>query len=165
MAIASIESALSILESLSLKDGTRFAASTLARGRIHFAQDQHAQAPNDFRLCLSLYRKLMPPCHPSIARLLSGIAAVLSKLGRDAEAETFLDEAAALKRRSQTACSGPGCPRKLREDGAPLDVCVKCKCTFYCGKACQTADWKASHRAECKALRAKAAADTAVGER
>ena len=54
-------------------------------------------------------------------------------------------------RRSQLLCAGPDCERKLREDGAPLDVCVNCRCTFYCGMACQTADWKAGHQKECKA--------------
>ena len=45
----------------------------------------------------------------------------------------------------------------MRDDGAPLDVCIKCRRTFYCGKACQTADWKAGgHKAECKALAAGA---------
>ena len=61
-------------------------------------------------------------------------------------------------RRSQSACAGPGCVRRMREDGAPLDVCVNCRRTFYRGKACQTADWKAGHRKECKALVAESAA-------
>ena len=52
--------------------------------------------------------------------------------------------------------------RRQQEDGAPLDVCVKCRCTFYCGKACQTSDWKAGHKAECKALIAEAATSTAL---
>ena len=63
-------------------------------------------------------------------------------------------------RRSQIHCAGPGCERQLREDSAPLDVCVKCWRTFYCGKACQTTGWKreGGHKAECKALIAEAAA-------
>ena len=65
-----------------------------------------------------------------------------------------------VMRRSQIDCAGPGCSRKLREDGpAPLDVCVKCRRTFYCGKVCQTADWKrkGGHKAECKEFIAAAA--------
>ena len=39
-------------------------------------------------------------------------------------------------------------------------MCVLCRRTCYCGKACQTADWKAGHKAECKSLVAAAAAAT-----
>ena len=77
------------------------------------------------------------------------------KLDRhDAAAAAAGAEADAAGRRSQIACSAPGCRQQLREDGAPLDVFVKCRCTHYCSKACQTIDWKreGGHKAECKAL-------------
>ena len=89
-----------------------------------------------------------------IAASLRNIETVLRILGREEEADARGEEARLISRRLQVACAGPVCQRKLREDGAPLDVCVKCRRTFYCGKACQTADWKreGGHRAECKAL-------------
>ena len=77
---------------------------------------------------------------------------ILEFLGRPSEAVESAAESAALMRRCRIACAGPGCGRKLREDAAPLDVRVKCRRTFYCGKACQTADWKrdGGHKAECR---------------
>ena len=103
---------------------------------------------------LAIYREFFPPDHPHIAISLGNTAFLHAHRGRPEYAETALLAANAVARRSQTNCSGPSCIRKLREDGAPLDVCVKCRRTFYCGKACQTADWKreGGHRAECKAL-------------
>ena len=61
--------------------------------------------------------------------------------------------AASTARRSQVQCAAAGCPRKLKVDGTPLDQCGGCKRCYYCWKACQTADWKAGHKAECKELR------------
>ena len=94
---------------------------------------------------------------------LTKIAEVNRRLGRGSAADAAVSEHTALSRRSQIACAGPGCRRKLREDGAPLDVCVKCRRTLYCGKDCQTADWKreGGYKAECKALIAAAAAAAA----
>ena len=95
------------------------------------------------------------------------IVRALRGLSRDTEAASVQISAELSERRCQTHCSGPGCERRLRPDGAPLNVCIKCRRTFYCGKDCQTADWKreGGHRAECKALIAegKAAAPAAVG--
>ena len=58
----------------------------------------------------------------------------------------------------------------MRAGGAPLDVCVKCRRTFYCCKACQTADLKRGggggvYRAECNALIAEAKASKDARER
>ena len=50
-------------------------------------------------------------------------------------------------------CTAADCPRKVKADGTPLDQCGGCKRCYYCSKACQTADWKAGHKAECKTLR------------
>ncbi|KAI9172101.1 Histone-lysine N-methyltransferase SMYD3 [Paramyrothecium foliicola] len=41
-----------------------------------------------------------------------------------------------------TYCLRPGNPR----------ACTRCRAAFYCGAACQAADWKAIHGAECKLL-------------
>ena len=111
---------------------------------------------------LALQRKLLPPRHPGLETITRGISIVLTQLGRHDEAAVFSADALVLRRRSQLACAGPGCKLRARDDGAPLDVCVSCRRTSYCGKACQTADWKAGHRKECKALAAEAAAAAAA---
>ena len=76
------------------------------------------------------------------------ISVVNARLGNvDAAAAAA---AASATRRSQVQCAALCCPRKLKADGTSLDQCGGC---YYCSKACQTADWKAGHKAECKALR------------
>ena len=104
----------------------------------------------------------MPVDHPDLGKLQLLICGVLHRLERHAEADEAYTSYVFVTRRSQIRCSGPGCKRRLREDGAALDVCVNCRLTFYCGKACQTADWKAGHKKECKALVAEAAAAAAA---
>ena len=108
--------------------------------------------PRPLRACTSHFSSGAAPGSPSIGSALRTLAVAQSQLGITAAAATAISAATVVGRRSQTACAGPDCERKLREDGAPLDVCIKCRRTFYCGKACQTADWKAGHRAECKSL-------------
>ena len=122
----------------------------------------HDEALKCYEQALAILRTLLPPGHPDFAGVLQNMATLHRKRG-DAGAEAASRSSLnAIQRRSQTFCSGPGCTKKLRGDGAPLDVCVKCRRTFYCGKACQTADWKAGHRAECKALIAEAAGAAAT---
>ena len=103
---------------------------------------------------LDILRRLLPPEHPAIASSLYSVGLANQQLGYHEAADRTCIAANAMFRRSQQHCAGPGCLRNVREDGAPLDVCVKCRRTFYCGKDCQTADWKreGGHKAECKAL-------------
>ena len=110
-------------------------------------------------------RRTLPPEHHYIVGALALIRDANELLGRQADSDAAGAEAVHLSRRSQMNCAGPGCVRQLREDGAPLDVCIKCRRTFYCGKACQTADWKreGGHRTECKVLVAEAVAGAAAG--
>ena len=35
------------------------------------------------------------------------------------------------------------------ENGVTLKACTRCKITDYCGRACQTAHWKAGHKQHC----------------
>ena len=113
-----------------------------------------------FERALAIRRALLPPDHPDIGASLTSLAWITEHLGKEGGAE-FALAALAVNRRSQTLCANSGCVRRVREDGAPLDVCVKCRRTFYCGKACQTADCKAGHRKECKALVAEGGAGRA----
>ena len=86
-----------------------------------------------------------------------------SRLGYTAEAAATLARHNTLLRRSQSHCAGPGCPRRIKADGASLERCAACLCTFYCSVACQTADWNAGHKAECAALIANTAAGGGAG--
>ena len=153
-----VETALSILEDGGWSVTTDFADAVRSRGSIFDAQGDLEQALGCFQRCLLLRRKLLPPDHRNINVALLLVSDMLTGLGRDAEAQEAMGESTALRRRSQADCAGPGCERRLRPDGAPLDVCNNCRRTCYCSKACQTADWKAGHKAECKALIAAAAA-------
>ena len=58
-------------------------------------------------------RKLLPRDH-------SGIGEILAL-----KAAEGLAPSVAVLCRSQSKCAGPDCERRLREDGAPLDVCVE----------------------------------------
>ena len=122
----------------------------------------NAEALALYERSLAIGRRLLPPTHPHLALSQENIARAQALLGDVAAANASIAASTAVARRSQVACAGPGCKLRLRPDGAPLDVCVSCRCTFYCGKACQTADWKAGHRAECKVLIAEAAAKSAL---
>ena len=35
------------------------------------------------------------------------------------------------------------------QHGVTLKACIRCKATFYCGRACQTAHWRAGHKQFC----------------
>ena len=96
-----------------------------------------------------------------IAQSLGNIAKLHTALG-NGDALAAQQAAARVVRRSQTQCAGAGCERRQREDGAALDQCSGCLRTYYCSTACQTADWKAGHRAECKALAAEGRAAAAA---
>ena len=160
-AIDHLRRAAAGLEALGKSDTVNFARILHTWGDALRAQGglPHAALVHLDR-ALAIRRRLLPAFHKDIAATLRLIAAVNDGIGNTDAASKARDEAAAISRRSQVACAGPGCERRLREDGAPLDVCVTCRRTFYCGKACQTADWKPRHKAECKALVAEAAAAT-----
>ncbi|KAK7042158.1 MYND-type domain-containing protein [Favolaschia claudopus] len=53
--------------------------------------------------------------------------------------------------RRATACAACGNPNDLK-------ACSGCGQRFYCGRACQTAHWKSTHKRECAAEKAKRAA-------
>ena len=153
-AVSVLRRATAILERLGMQNTRGFvhACSVMALVLTEFGDATEAMALNE--RAIEIQRRLVPHDHPDWITSFNVRAALLIRLDRPLEAEAAGYAALAISRRSQTACAGPGCSRKLREDGAPLDVCVKCRRTCYCGKACQTADWKreGGHKAECKAL-------------
>lgn len=61
-------------------------------------------------------------------------------------------------RGGQAICGARGCGKSVRADGSLLLLCAACKSIAYCSDACQRADWKPRHKAECKALAAWRAA-------
>ena len=145
---------------LGAQDSPGCAANLKGMGWLQCDGGQFLYGLENYNKALAVYRRLYPPSHANVLGLLTLISEAHAALGHDSEASSAASAAAVLTRRSQTHCAGPGCARRLREDGAPRDVCVKCRDTFYCGKACQTADWKreGGHKAECKVLIAMAAA-------
>jgi MYND finger len=44
----------------------------------------------------------------------------------------------------------------------PSKQCAKCKCTFYCSKACQRKHWKEGHKEVCRSLETKYHQDSSV---
>ena len=121
-------------------------------GYVNEAQGNLRKAADFYERCLAIRRKILPPDHPDIASVMADLGRVNTALGDHAAADAVLSESISITRRSQVACAGPACVRKMREDGAPLDQCAGCLRTFYCSVGCQTTDWKAGHRKECKAL-------------
>ena len=113
-----------------------------------------SEALTSYTRGLDIVRTQLPADHPRIADLLRKVSQLHARLGNVADASASGAAATAARRRSQLDCAGPGCKRKLREDGTPLDQCAGCLRTYYCSVTCQRADWKAGHKAECKALAA-----------
>ena len=148
--------ALKIYDHLGLQDTSSYADVLAYVGQTMCYADGGSpqKALLHLEQSLAIRRKVLPPNHPAFVEVSAHIRDAHSSVGNVAAAAQVGAVHTTILRRSQVACAGPGCPRRLREDGAPLDVCVKCRRTFYCGKACQTADWKreGGHRAECKAL-------------
>ena len=125
-------------------------------GILCHARLKYSSAMRSFNAAHVCWTRHLPPHHPLIGDVLAEMADCLEAIGGSAnieEAAVKRRQAHDITRRSQTRCSGRGCPRRLREDGGPLDQCAGCLCTYYCNEACQTADWKAEHKAECRALR------------
>ena len=125
--------------------------------KLQWGVGRLAEALVLFEERLALCRKVLLPDHPELAFVLEDISNVKKKIGLDpAGAAQAASGAKFVYRRLQSRCAGPGCTRRTRGDGAPLDQCAGCLRTSYCGTACQAA-WKAGHRKECKALRKEGA--------
>ena len=85
----------------------------------------YEQALELLQRALIMYRCLLPAGHHNLAKAWRNVLKSLTSLGRHAEAAEARVAYLAVVRRSQVNCAGPGCARQLRQDGAPLDVCVK----------------------------------------
>ena len=118
------------------------------------AQRRYAEALTIYNRILCILRKRLSPDHPKIATLLRAIGRVRRATGDTSLAAEADSAATAIEHRSQSLCAGPGCTRRLREDGTPLPVCTGCNRTHYCSVACQAADWRreGGHKGECAAL-------------
>ena len=62
---------------------------------------------------------------------------------------TFSDPHGILQRVEQCVL-GLKCRQPGVNEGVHLRTCDGCKAVSYCGRACQTTDWKLWHRAECR---------------
>ena len=162
-AIGSLFNARVVTLRVSPHDSDTLALVSYNLGSVLCRQGRFEEGLDALESCLAMWRKLLPPDHPKLAKTLLMISMANNELGRIPTCLESLVESSAVARRSQIACAAEGCTRKMKADGAALDVCVNCRRTFYCGKACQTADWKAGHKAECKALAAESE-ESAPGE-
>ena len=148
---------MSILERSGQTQSMFYCNSIVCMGRVVGQQGHDEQARELLTRALSILMQLVPADHPTIAMVHGDLAVANRRLGCESAAAAATSSHVKALRRSQTACTGPGCTRKLRPDGAALDVCNNCRRTFYCGLACQKADWKAGHKVECKELIAERA--------
>ena len=158
LAVASYKGAIDRMERRGLTNSESFAMAEVNLGCVLLGVGSPKLALRHMERGFAIYRSVLPPSHPSIADTMKNVARAQVALGNFGGATELFKAGVSLGRRSQTQCSGPDCKRTMRHDGEPLDVCVMCRVTFYCSKACQTADWKAEggHKAECKALIAEA---------
>ena len=114
------------------------------RGNVRFAELAATMAAVKLACCeymsaLQLVEEVLPTCrvnlpsdHGLIEQLLCLRGDALAQYPLPFHTAASNAEALAISMRSQSHCAGPGCELHLRPDGAPLDVCVKCRRTFYC---------------------------------
>jgi hypothetical protein len=62
----------------------------------------------------------------------------------------FDDDAAIGGLSHTSSCNTVGCGESLVSN--PRLKCSRCGCAYYCGKACQLADWSARHRVRCSEI-------------
>ena len=154
-AFATLSHAVLLFESNGDRSSTSYANLHKLLGRLCCDVSDYTSAVRHLERALSLMRSHFAPDSPDFADIVSKLGTACGRAGRNADAVAYEREAATMRRRSQRNCAGPGCEQHSRPDGAPLDQCAGCMCTHYCSVACQRADWKAGHKAECKALRAR----------
>ena len=124
-------------------------------GAAYAEKNRLSDALAHFTRAEAIYRGTLPLDHPSITDCMRNISVVNARLGNVDAAAAAAAAAASAARRSQVQCAAADCPRKVKADGSPLDQCGGCKRCYYCSKACQTADWKAGHKMECKEQRGR----------
>ena len=97
-----------------------------------------------YERALTMYRELSPgDSHPALPDVLYNVVALQRALEEQVPSAITPADSVAADRRSHASCAAVGCPRNVKADRGPLERCAGCLCTFYCSKACQTADWKA----------------------
>ena len=140
------------MEELHETNNVHFADALLQTGKV-LTNDRPYEALPHLESSLEMYRRYYPTDHPNIAFCLADLSKLHLALGNvDAAARTAA-ESTSVSRRSQTRCAAAGCPRQMKADGSSLEICAGCRRTHYCSIECQRADWKATHKAECKQLR------------
>ena len=130
-ATSSLRSAIALMEKLGMVDTDDYAGALDSYGVILAGAGDYQQALLMWQRSLAMYRRFLHPEHPTLARVLLNTARIQGILGDVEGSAQSHANCLSIARRSQTACAGPGCSKKLREDGAALDVCVNCRRTFY----------------------------------
>ena len=145
--------ARTVYEKLNMTDSMCFGSLLTSIGTVFDQLGNLSEALLHFTRAEKVYRGVLPPDHPSLTNCMRNISIVNAKLGNVVAAAAAAASFDSTARRSQVQCAAEDCPRKVKADGTPLDQCGVCKRCYYCTKACQAADWKAGHKAECKELR------------
>ena len=150
-ALESLSSARSILEELQT-DQALYAATLYGLASALFMSNRPSEAKVQVECALEINRRLYSADNSYISDCLRLLADLNSALGNVDAAELASSEATSASRRSQTQCATAGCPRRMKLDGSSLEMCAGCRQTHYCSVECQRADWKTTHKAECKQL-------------
>ena len=122
-AAATLNDAFLFLEMLGLTVSLHYASALEKRGCLLERQHHYAKSLEAHEGCLDLRRRLGSTLD-NVFSSLEATYLMLNRLIRREEAADRLAEAQMLRRRSQTACAGPGCSRKLREDAGGSSASV-----------------------------------------
>ena len=128
-------------------------------GDVYLAMKQWNLALESYEQCLAMMLK----AGSDTMFVLASISKVHDAMGHSVEATKTKKAFTTQWRRLQFHCAASGCNNGTQPDGTPLFMCSGCRCTHYCTRECQKADWRATHKVECKELQAKTAAAAGVG--
>ena len=138
-AAAYLKRASGIYERKDLDATAEYAELLINTGVLILELGGHSSALTYFERAAIIMKKTLPPTHPHLAAVYQNITVCHTTLGNTSAAAKARSTSTAVERRSQVACAGPGCKRKLKEDGTALTMCAACLCTT-------TAAWHARPR-------------------
>ena len=152
-AAAAARRSISILTELGEATTIVFGCASEVVGLAELHRGRPDVAMLHFNAAMTIFRTRLGMEHACMIKLLGHIAQCRLAVGNLTEASDCYAQAEGVRRRLQTSCAR--CKAPHRPDGSTLEQCGGCKRTHYCGRDCQTADWKARHKGECAALAAE----------
>ena len=146
-ALAALQRARLILEKRGDSNTFQMAVMLTIFSSARVSLGDFEAALRDCEQAIAVYRVIVPPDHPNLTVALQIAASLQSMPGGNCVVVHV--------------CRG-GVRAGKRADGAPLDQCAGCLRMSYCSVASHTADWKAGHKKECRAVREAAAVEAAA---